>query len=89
MQGHLQTQWWLSLGLEGLKQIFPDSKVHGANMGTIWGRQGPGGPHIGPMDFAIWVLNAYEITLLAELKVVILTAWKVLQNDDVLGSEEG
>ena len=26
----------------------PDSKVHGANMGPIWGRQGPGGPHVGP-----------------------------------------
>ena len=23
----------------------PDSKVHGANMGLIWGRQDPGGPH--------------------------------------------
>ena len=35
-------------------QITPDSKVHGANMGPIWGRQDPGGPHIGPMNFAIW-----------------------------------
>ena len=33
----------------------PDSKVHGANMGPIWGRQDPGWPHVGPMDFAIWV----------------------------------
>ena len=33
---------------------FLDSKVHGANMGTIWGRQTPGGPHVGPMNFAIW-----------------------------------
>ena len=32
----------------------PDSKVHGANMGPIWGRQDPGGPHVGPMKFAIW-----------------------------------
>ena len=30
------------------------SKVHGANMGPIWGRQDPGGPHVGPMNFAIW-----------------------------------
>ena len=28
--------------------------VHGANMGPIWARQDPGGPHVGPMDFAIW-----------------------------------
>ena len=34
----------------------PDSKVHGANMGPIWGRQDPGGPHVGPMNFAIWEL---------------------------------
>ena len=33
---------------------FPDSKVHGASMGFIWGRQDPGGPHVGPMNFAIW-----------------------------------
>ena len=24
-------------------------------MGPIWGRQGPGGPRVGPMNFAIWV----------------------------------
>ena len=34
---------------------FPDSKVHGANMGPIWGRQDPGGPHVDPMNLAIWV----------------------------------
>ena len=32
----------------------PDSKVPGANMEPIWGRQEPGGPHVGPMNFAIW-----------------------------------
>ena len=32
----------------------PDSKVHGASMGPAWGRQDPGGPHVGPMNFAIW-----------------------------------
>ena len=32
----------------------PDSKVHGANMGPIWDRQDPGGPHVGPMNFAVW-----------------------------------
>ena len=31
-----------------------DSKVHGANMGSIWGRQDPGGPHVCPMNIAIW-----------------------------------
>ena len=32
----------------------PYNKVHGANMGPIWGRQEPGGPHVGSMNFAIW-----------------------------------
>ena len=32
----------------------PDSKVHGANMGSIWGRQDTDGPHVGPVNFAIW-----------------------------------
>ena len=35
---------------------YPDSKVHGANMGPIWGRQDPGGPHVGPLNFVIWVV---------------------------------
>ena len=37
-----------------LYQTHPDSKVHGANMGSIWDRQDPDGPHVGPMNFAIW-----------------------------------
>ena len=32
----------------------PHSKVDGANMGPTWARQDPGGPHVGPMNFAIW-----------------------------------
>ena len=36
---------------------YPDSKVNGANMGPIWGRQDPGGRNVGPMNFAIWVFN--------------------------------
>ena len=32
----------------------PDSKVPRVNMGPIWGRQDPVGPHVGPVNFAIW-----------------------------------
>ena len=39
---------------------YPDSKVHWANMGPIWGRQDPSGPHVGPMSFAIWVGMTYH-----------------------------
>ena len=32
----------------------PDRKVHGANMGPIWGRDDTGEPHDGAMNYAIW-----------------------------------
>ena len=41
----------------------PDRKVHGANMGPIWGRQDPRGPHVGPMNFAIWVVEEWTTNL--------------------------
>ena len=34
---------------------YPDSKVHGAHMGPTWVWQDPGGPHVGHVNFAIWV----------------------------------
>ena len=34
---------------------YPNSNVHGANMGPIWGWQDPGGPHVGPMNLVVWV----------------------------------
>ena len=37
-----------------LAPSIPDSKIRGANMGPIWGRQDPGGPHVGPMNFVLW-----------------------------------
>ena len=45
----------------------PDSKVRGANIGPIWGRQDPDGPHVGPMNFALWevlpwLLHKHPIT---------------------------
>ena len=36
---------------------YSDSKVYGTNMGPSWGRQVPGGPHVGPTNFAIWVYS--------------------------------
>ena len=41
--------------------IIPDSKVPGANMGPIWGRQNPGGPHVGTMNLAIWDATCHAI----------------------------
>ena len=39
----------------------PDSEVHGANMGPTWGRQNPGGPHVGHMDLAIWECTRFQV----------------------------
>ena len=38
-----------------VSRSYPESKVHGAIMGPIWDWQDPGGPDVGPMNFAIWV----------------------------------
>ena len=42
---------------------YPDSKVHGANMGPTWVLSAPDGPYVGPMDLAIWVLCSPIVTL--------------------------
>ena len=36
----------------------PDSKVHVANKGPTWVLSSPGGPHVGPMNLAIWVVRS-------------------------------
>ena len=43
-------------------KMCPDSNVHGAKMGPNWGRQDLGGSHVGPMNFATWVVafNQYD-----------------------------
>ena len=40
---------------EKILWMYPESKVHGTNMGPIWGWQYPNGPDVGPTNFAIWV----------------------------------
>ena len=34
----------------------PDINVHGANMGPTWLLSSPGGPHVEPMNLAIWAI---------------------------------
>ena len=49
--------WDISLMHCGICEIglYPDSKVHGANMGPTWVLSFPGGPHVGPINLAIRV----------------------------------
>ena len=51
----IPTRSWLELDREHVsdRQGIPNSKVHGANMGHIWGRQDPGGPHVGPRNWDV------------------------------------
>ena len=41
-------------------KTYPDSKVHGANMGPTWVLSAPDGPHVGPMSLAIRVWIVYR-----------------------------
>ena len=51
--------------------LCPDSKVQGANMGPILGRQDPDGPHVGPMNFANWVTMIQGLQLLKRRHVLL------------------
>ena len=42
--------------LHNMVSEFPDSRVHGANMGPTWVLSAPRGPHIGIMNLVIWVI---------------------------------
>ena len=43
-------------------QAIPKWQSSWANMGALWGRQDPGGPHVGPINFAIWVALCARIS---------------------------
>ena len=64
-------------------EAFPDSKVRGANMGPIWGRQDPGGAHVGSMNLAISIgslrskaISKYSIELVNADHAKLLT-WRL------------
>ena len=46
----------LTLTAQNAQANYPDSKVHGANMGLTWVLSAPDGPHVGPMNLAIRVV---------------------------------
>ena len=46
--------WWLG-SFFSVDQRYPDSKVHGANMGPTWVLSAQDGPHVSPMNLAIRV----------------------------------
>ena len=69
-----------SLFIASIKPAYcaiPDSKLHGANMGPIWGRQDPGGPHVGPMNLAFWDVLA-RVNHRVRQAVIHVGAWYML-----------
>ena len=54
MAPNTQSRISVSAAILNITDAVPDSKVHGTHMGPTWGRQDPGGPHVGPMNLAIW-----------------------------------
>ena len=51
-------------------------------MGTTWGRRDPGGPHVGPMNFAIWdvlgeskVKTSLRHQLIEQIQIVAQSLW--------------
>ena len=53
---------------------YPDTKVHGANMGPNWVLSVPDGPHVGPMNLAIRVdiVLVWNITNLSSILLLLL-----------------
>ena len=62
-----------------------DNKFHGANMGPIWGRQDPGGPHVVPMKLAVWdahiSLQAYHTYTVYHILMVLITTMIIIKGD--------
>ena len=50
---------------------YPDSKVHGANMGPTWVLSAPDGPHVGPMNLAIRVETLPASVALCEVNPLV------------------
>ena len=50
-------------------QYSPESKVHGSSMGPTWGRQDPGGLHMGRINLVIWEGIRPEFNLTSNLVI--------------------
>ena len=53
---HFHAQY-VSIVVHKTSWPLPDSEVHGANMGPTWVLSAPDGPHVGPVNLAIGVVN--------------------------------
>ena len=70
---------WDEVLSKAMRDDYPDSKVHGASVGPIWGRQDPGGPHVGPMNYAFWVvpdlcIHICSTWILSPMSMLVITS---------------
>ena len=66
----------MEVGYQWTVSKHPDGKVHGAHLGPTWGRQDPGGPHVGPMSLAIWEIT--QPTNFGEMWIKLKISFKLL-----------
>ena len=62
------------------RDMILDSKVHGANMGPIWGRKDPGGPHVGSMNFGIWDHSIRIIFIISSMRLFFTNFRNMISN---------
>ena len=80
---HYSALIWLRISHNWiLKRNIPDSKVHGANMGPIGGRQDPGGSHVGPRIYlgCTWKLNLFyeqDCGAMTEYFSLLIVTWEL------------
>ena len=88
-RGQVSLHWWKVYIVSGnglmppgrrsfAEPIFPDGRVHGANMWPIRGRKYPGGPHVGPMNLAIWVGQYLNMTSLHQNELTTLNKESII-----------
>ena len=86
--GYMSRQWnsvstisyFLSIRRYVSIDIYPDSKVHRANMGPTWILSAPDGPHVGPMNLATRVssirkMSSYHLSILVLRDPALCNAW--------------
>ena len=64
-------------------RVVPDSKVHVANMGPTWVLSDPDGPHVGPMNLAIWGNVWWPMTWPAVIPSWIFNIFCLVLNDKI------
>ena len=52
--------------------MHPDSKVHKSDMGPTWVLSAPGGPHVGPVNLAIRVVNKFVWVTIEHITPVVI-----------------